>query len=623
MNMAGSFKRATQFAVTAYYLKPTQIVYRFRDLFYNKVLHRAAWYRSSFLQRATGDEPFSVLQFPYVRPAAFDSNDIEAGIFTFLNRKVNVGTPVDWTPETQSKLWIYNLHYFDYLRTIARLHQQKPSDEYYRLFRRLAIDWINHCPVSTRLAWDSYPVSLRLCNWARAYMVFEKELGADETFARQLRQSMYIQTTYLESHLEYHILNNHLLENGRALWLMGRFFAGAEPERWQKKGYKILSDGLQQNFLADGAHEEVSPMYHQIMLDMYQEIADVMSDAGEAVPAIFSTRLKMMKRWLTEVLHPDGELALFNDCAMGIAGRPSEFLDGSHEPVDGFTELPESGYYIFRNKSRDDYLILDAGPMGRDHSNGHGHCDALSFELSVAGKRLLIDSGVSDYYADIGWRDYFRSTRAHNTVVVDHQNQSDIWDRFRIAKRYRIEDVQSEGTEKFSWVAATQTGYRRIPGRVSHRRWLCHVDQQFWIICDCVEGDGTHSIESLLHFHPEVEVISPPTATQYGHAGKIRRDNTELRVLSWGTDQVIQYTGEESPELQGWYAPQFGLQFENVVWGYKQKATLPTWCGHLLWPEDSDVDLQITPLDSGVKLRVLTPEKEYQITVSPTAVELI
>lgn len=622
MNRPQVFERISYYAITTYYLKPVQIASRFRNLLYTKVLHRFKWYRASFLRCATGDEPYSIVQFPTIRPANVDLTEIEQGIFTFLNRQVQLGVPTDWTPPDESRLWIYNLHYFDYLRAIARRHQQAPSQTNYELFRRLTSEWMQQCPVATSLVWDSYPISLRLCNWSRAYMVFETELNADVEFSRQLRKWMYMQTVFLEKHLEYHILNNHLLENGRALWLMGRFFIGAEPDRWEKKGYAILLDGLKVNVLDDGAHDEISPMYHQIMLEMYQEMADVMLYSDGAAPDLLLNRINAMENWLGEMLHPDGNLSLFNDCAFEIAGEPSEFVKDTFDPSDGLTALSESGYYIFRNKSKNNYLVFDAGSMGPDHINGHGHCDALSFELSIGGNRILVDSGVSDYYGDIRWRDYYRSTRAHNTVVIDDQEQSEIWDRFRIARRYQIQDITVAQDDMLSYVGATHTGYQRLADRVNHRRWLCQVDNRFWIVCDFLDGSSTHSTESLLHFHPDVEISEPPTATDYGLVGNVLRDDSILQVMSFGVDNAVQYKGDETPRVQGWYAPQFGIRIENPVWGFKRVGALPVWSGHLLWPEKGAVNLQVNSFNDGIRLQVQAADRHYEIMINPSNVDL-
>ena len=93
-----------------------------------------------------------------------------------------------------------------------------------------------------------------------------------------------------------------------------------------------------------------------------------------------------------------------------------------------------SGYFVIRNL--DDMLVVDCGEVGPDYQPGHAHCDTLSFELASDGRTIIVDSGVYDY-EDSEMRRYVRSTRAHNTAMVDGCEQSEIWGAFRVARRAR------------------------------------------------------------------------------------------------------------------------------------------------------------------------------------------
>ena len=86
------------------------------------------------------------------------------------------------------------------------------------------------------------------------------------------------------------------------------------------------------------------------------------------------------------------------------------------------TALRASGYFVSRSE-RGDHLVIDAGPHGY-LNGGHAHADALSVTLSVRGQPLLIDPGTACYTSDPELRDRFRSTRYHNTLMVDDRPQS-------------------------------------------------------------------------------------------------------------------------------------------------------------------------------------------------------
>jgi len=82
--------------------------------------------------------------------------------------------------------------------------------------------------------------------------------------------------------------------------------------------------------------------------------------------------------------------------------------------------FPKAGYAALRAGPPDDlrYLAFDFGP----HGDGHGHYDKLGYVSYALGKTLGTDPGTHSYAAASheGWD---KTTIAHNTVVVDEQNQ--------------------------------------------------------------------------------------------------------------------------------------------------------------------------------------------------------
>ena len=69
--------------------------------------------------------------------------------------------------------------------------------------------------------------------------------------------------------------------------------------------------------------------------------------------------------------------------------------------------FPEGGYYILGSDfetPREIRIVADAGPLGYREIAAHGHADALSFTLSVAGRELLVDPGTYAYHTQAAWR---------------------------------------------------------------------------------------------------------------------------------------------------------------------------------------------------------------------------
>lgn len=471
--------------------------------------------------------------------------------FYFLNQeKTFPDGSIDWASKGMSKLWRYNLHYFDYLFDAGRSHDAKVH---------LISDWIAKNLPGTSDGWEPYTLSLRIVNWIKFF------LEHDAAIQEERLQSLYKQALWLEKNVEYHILANHYLKNVVALFFAGMYFDGVDADRWIKKGLKMLREELEEQFLADGGHYERSPMYHSICVVDY---LDVMNLAKNSETGISSEDIAQCRRriiaslnFLHDICLPDSEIPLFNDSAFRIAPPPSQIFDYArriirYEPPARPTglaiyEQSASGYYSCRNG--EDAIIIDCGQIGPDYQPGHAHCDTLSYELAINGRRVVVDSGVFDYEASLE-RAYARSTKAHNTVVVDGEEQSEIWGVFRVARRaapiQACIEQQDDGSVHFT---GAHDGYARLAGKPIHKRHMSYDGQGSWVIKDMLEGRGTHRMESYIHIHPDYQLVP---------------SGTTLRVVELsGSPIAIIETLEASQTRveQGWYFPEFGVKRENHV----------------------------------------------------------
>ncbi|MCB1590758.1 MAG: alginate lyase family protein, partial [Xanthomonadales bacterium] len=356
---------------------------------------------------------------------------------------------------------------------------------------------------------------------------------------------------------------NHLFANAKALVFAGCYFEGSEVTRWLGTGLRILARELPEQVLPDGGQFELSPMYHALA---FEDLLDLVNLA-DAFPGRIDTAVVdswrqtaiRMWRWLRVMTHPDGELAFFNDTAIGVApsngeleayalrlgieapeGEPFErsgtsgqgdggaSLDtlrtggqgggeatfgglrtggdgaGSVEDADpgaGLIHLPGSGY--LRLSHGPATLFLDCARIGPDYLPGHAHADQLSFELSIGARRVLVNTGIDRYGTDAE-RVRQRGTAAHNCVVVDGQDSAEVWSGFRVARRGYPLDLVATKSEASLEVACSHTGYRRLPGRVVHRRrWRLEAGQL--LIEDRLSGRFGQA-EAWFHLHPDIVV---------------------------------------------------------------------------------------------------------------------
>jgi uncharacterized heparinase superfamily protein len=370
-----------------------------------------------------------------------------------------------WDPPAVDRLLRYNLHYFDDVNA---------RDAAVREHLHLALieRWINENPPGAGTAWEPYPISLRIGNWIKWLI----RRGASEP---SIVASLAVQARWLRARLETHLLGNHLFANAKALTLAGLFFSGAEADDWSQCGLAIVARELEEQILADGGHFERSPMYHALALEDVLDLVNVLAVYSCLPSTALRESAGRMLRWLRHMTHPNGELASFNDSANGIAPDLHELERYAGElgisaprPLDvGVTHLPDSGYIRVANERA--IALLDVAPVGPDYLAAHGHADTLSFELSLDGRRLVVNGGTSCY--GIGaQRLHERGTAAHSTVQLAGLDSSEVWSGFRLGRRARPFRVQITS----EMICGSHDGYRFLPGKPTHRRcWCLEKDQ--------------------------------------------------------------------------------------------------------------------------------------------------
>ena len=462
-----------------------------------------------------------------------------SGHLTFQNRREPVGFPPDWNRTDLPRLWRYHVHYHEFLWVLP-----------FERARDVAMDWIARHPRGPRrVGWEPYPTSLRLSTWCAFFFgAHRTPTLADIAFAATLWRSMRSQAQHLSANLEWHLLGNHLLENAVALTLAGSCFEHAAARAWLARGGELLARQLPGQVLLDGGHIERSPMYQCRVL---YALLLVRATGLPFLGALVRPHLNRLAGALAAMTHPDGGIALFNDSAFGVHPAPRRLVrEAGWTPPDdaGGFALPDSGYYGARTRSGH-YVICDAGPIGPDWQPGHGHADLLSFELSLRGARVVVDSGVSTYEAG-PMRQYCRSTRAHNTVEIEGQDQAELWGAFRVGRRPRPRNVVWTVLDDGFELSAGHDGYRWLPGRPRHSRSFAWRDDGRLTIRDHVDSDRPVRSVARLHFHPECRVgdlRAGDGAVEFpgGRAG-----------LSWSGWEAV-------AEEESWHCPAFGVTLPN------------------------------------------------------------
>ncbi len=473
------------------------------------------------------------------RPASM----LDGNRFRFLNREETLTAASDWNNTAWPRLWLYNLHYFDDLMADG-------SEGRREVHRALIARWIADNPPEAGTGWEPYCLSRRIVNWCQWAW---RDFPLDDEVCRSLVE----QARSLALQLETHLLGNHLIANAKALVFAGTFFEGVEADRWLATGVKYLRREIREQVLADGGHFERSPMYHAIILE---DLLDVLHLAtlfpgrlgGDLVRELCDVCGGMVA-WLLRLSHPDGDIAFFNDSSFGVARRPhvlAAYAEGLRCPVPPavapVVRLQSSGYV--RMETGPAVVVADVGEIGPDYLPGHAHADNLSFEMSLNGQRVLVNSGTSTYAVSEERRRQ-RGTAAHNTVVVDHADSSDVWSSFRVGRRARPGPVALRERNGSIELTASHDGYRRLSGRLLHHRsW--RLSDSMLVIEDRLTGDYEHA-NSRWHLHPATSLH------------QIDRQRVEIRIR--GLSVRVQFDDCTICIHDTVWSPEFGKSVPSVV----------------------------------------------------------
>jgi len=546
------------------------------------------------------------LHFPEWQPA-MARQMIESGEFRFLNLSVPSRGRIPWSAPELPRLWTYNLNFCDFLNVDFN-PPDDPAGAGLRAALRIALDWCEQNSSGTEPGWEPYPLSLRVVNWLKflGRNARRAEVLGEAAALARLSASLRTQVVVLEHRLEKDLLANHLLKNIKALIFAGALLEVRESRRWWEKGQKLLRRQIGEQILPDGGHFERSPMYHALALEDLMDI-ESLSFCSPAAPVVndvepISATIDRMRAHLRRILHPDGEIPLFNDSALGVARPSSELLARHLAPAPhagsasagpacgtGATAyaLADTGYAIIREADSQSCLVFDAGPLGPDYQPGHGHCDILSYELSLHGERVVVDTGVSTYEPGPE-RHYERSTAAHNTLRIDGEEQAEIWGAFRVGRRPGVGLLSTGEVEGTCFARGEYTTGKLIDGaegrasQVVHSRTVCYVPGNCWVIVDCLRGRGVHRVESFVHFHPRVQLegCEPRSHRAERRAARALPTGAETMrrraIVSFGRCRYLFVTlgPIELAEVESSYSPEFGLRLPS-------RALCVTWEGRL------------------------------------------
>jgi uncharacterized heparinase superfamily protein len=482
--MAASVRNLLNYFHTIRYLRPIQVIGRLKRYFkYNKINNNPA----GVIRARKGS---------WKTPARRSQRLFKENVFRFLNETHQINEAEDWNNPNLEKLWLYNLHYFDDLTSVNAIDRSNLHDS-------LINKWIENNPFGVGNGWEPYTISLRTVNWIKWH------ISGNDLNDNQIH-SLTVQIRFLSKNIETHLMGNHLLANAKALIFSGLFFSGSEASEWYKTGCKIFATEISEQTLSDGGNFELSPMYHSIILEDFLDILNLHRLFEYPPPNSIEVVINKMLTWLSAMCHPDNEISFFNDAALDNTPSTNELFRYSDQlgfvnpkNTRGITDLEASGYS--RVSLQNAVAIIDRAAVGPRYIPGHAHADTLSFELSIFGHRVIVNSGTSLYGIGVE-RLRQRGTSSHATVMIDNQDSSEVWGGFRVARRAKIFEVKTSNDNGNIYLSAKHDGYKRLSGSPVHcRSWV--FKKNIIEVIDDISGKGIHDVKVIFPLHPSIQLI--------------------------------------------------------------------------------------------------------------------
>lgn len=409
-----------------------------------------------------------------------------------LLHEVHVIEEGRWMVPAASHLWNYNLHYLEFLIPLAAHYRAAGEEACFLKWKEFMESWLLQ---DLGDSFEPYPISMRIPNLLICIELLEERLKGTE-LKKRLFTSIYQQYQYLLHNQELALLANHYFENLKTLVICSLLFQ--ETEAYHKY-FDLLLKEIEEQILPDGLHFERSLMYHKIILEDLLRIYTVLNSlhrTGDGEKLLLT--IKKMASVMAGLEKGFEKTPLFNDAGNNVSKSKTALLQAVEKITGQETAESDvfeaSGYYkLYQGEAA---ILFDCGEIGPSYMGGHAHCDCLSFELSVDGRALFVNSGTGQYQGEL--RSFFRSTAAHNTVMLDQREQSELWGEHRAARRIKKVKGHLEGRSLTGSFQSYQGDYFRRSLKWKNDRTLVIRDE--WKACDTER----HVARQFLHLAPEL-----------------------------------------------------------------------------------------------------------------------
>lgn len=488
-------------------------------------------------------------------------------------------------------VWEPNRHH--QLVVLARAWQVSRDRRFACKVVSLLDSWMAANPFGYGMNWKSpLEIGIRLINWVWAIDLIRDAEVADDDWNGKLMEKVHLSVWEIQrKYSRGSSANNHLIGEAAGVFIACCYFSELPDSRNRRRvAQTILEREILNQSFADGCGREhalgyqffviqfftlsllagqragapFSPQYRERLQRMYEFMADVCADTGRAPDfgdADDGYVLDLGERPCDASRLLTVGARLFGDCAVEdvVDSETAFWLLGFASAKTGPARLKrtsrayqESGYFILRSGSdcgpsgESVRVFFDCAELGFGSIAAHGHADCLSFSLAVDGQDVLVDPGTYDYFTHPDWRNYFRSTMAHNTVCIDGLWQSESLGPFLWGRRANARVLEWVDSDSLSRISGEHDGYARLSDAVMHRRTLTlHKHIECVEILDTITAAQPHKVSVCFHVAPECAVTAQED-------GGVLVENRGVRMRLTSSHGALQARKASDFDCRGW-----------------------------------------------------------------------
>ena len=479
--------------------------------------------------------------------------------------------------------------------------------------------WVEENPFALGVHWcSSLEVGIRGISWSICHQILLAsglKLGVFQIVksGQQLKKQIFQHALFIRGYLSrYSSANNHLIGELTGLHVLCSVFdMGPQGQEWHRYAWSEIEAESSRQIYTDGVNKEQALYYHCWVLEYLLINALLKSHLDQHISADYMHTLSKMAQFIKDVTPGKGVPPMIGDADDGVAimfddvGDKSFYgellssvgiLAGQHNssvtpkaifykalssptrrlpikaPIETTypVEYPEGGYAVLGTKNF--HVVFDCGPLGYPSIAAHGHADMLNICLALDGDWWLVDPGTYSYHSQPEWRNYFRSSLAHNTVVVNGKNQSEIGGPFMWTRHASSNFEGVSHQQGLHTVSGSHDGYKALGVPVIRRSVEIVPDSEELVLKDTIKAHQKVVVSLQFHFAPGIEFVEVGQNSYSLSRHGARRG----LILTLDPALSVQCCHGNQDLLLGWYSSALGKKEPCLTFQAKVSINCPS-----------------------------------------------